>query len=107
MDPLNDSLVDALQYTFSYKINEKLNIWREAWAQHGMRTVHGTEGILDDEDDDNEGRPLMFPFSFEISEECRNDLSANVTQQWVSNNYGIVIYQKVLTIINRHHPSET
>jgi hypothetical protein len=72
-----------------------------------MRTVHGTEGILDDEDDDNEGRPLMFPFSFEISEECRNDLSANVTQQWVSNNYGIVIYQKVLTIINRHHPSET
>jgi hypothetical protein len=47
---------------------------------------YGTEGILDDEDGDNEGRPLMFPFSFDISEECRNDLSANVTQQWVSNN---------------------
>ena len=102
-------------------------------AQHGMRTVHsspqalwvseqiqsptgisvsdlgnyGTKGILDDEDDDNEGRPLMFPFSFDISEECRNDLSANVTQQCVSNNYGIAIYQKVRTIINRHHPSET
>ena len=30
---------------------------------------YGTEGILDDEDDDNEGRPLMFPFSFDISEE--------------------------------------
>jgi hypothetical protein len=42
MDPLNDSLVAALQYTFSYKINEKLNIWREAWAQHGMRTVHSS-----------------------------------------------------------------
>jgi hypothetical protein len=36
MDPLNDSLVAALQYTFSYKINEKLNIWREAWAQHDI-----------------------------------------------------------------------
>jgi hypothetical protein len=32
---------------------------------------YGTEGILDDEDDENEGRPLMFPFSFDISEKCR------------------------------------
>jgi hypothetical protein len=39
MDPLDDSHVAALQYTFSYQINEKLNIWREAWAQHGMRNV--------------------------------------------------------------------
>ena len=69
--------------------------------------IYGTEGILDDEDDDNEGRPIMFPVSFDISEECRNDLSTNVIQQWVSKNYGIAIYQKVLTIINRHHPSET
>jgi hypothetical protein len=73
-----------------------------------IRFLHyGTEGILDDEDDDNGGRPLMFPFSFDISDECRNDHSANVTQQWVSNNYGIAIYQKVLTIIYSHHPSET
>ena len=39
MDPLDDSHVAALQYTFSYQINEKLNIWREAWARNEKRSI--------------------------------------------------------------------
>ena len=41
LDPLNDRHLAALHYTFTYigKINEKLNVWKEAWAHHRIRTA--------------------------------------------------------------------
>lgn len=34
LDAMNDTHIWALHHVYSYKINEKLNIWREAWASH-------------------------------------------------------------------------
>ncbi|KAK3582128.1 hypothetical protein CHS0354_017239 [Potamilus streckersoni] len=40
LDPLNDIHIAALHSTFLPKINDKLDIWKEAWVRHRMRTVH-------------------------------------------------------------------
>jgi hypothetical protein len=85
-------------WQFHSCINEKLNIWREAWAQHGMRTVHSSPQALGFWTNSKSNwyisirfrkrtvpkgflmmkMMIMKAFSFDISEECRNDLSANV-----------------------------
>jgi len=46
IDHLNDIHIAALHFTFLAKINEKLNIWREVWAGHRMRTVHSSNRPL-------------------------------------------------------------
>jgi hypothetical protein len=39
LDHLNDRHLAALHYTFTCigKINEKLNVWKEAWAHHRIK----------------------------------------------------------------------
>lgn len=41
LDPLNDNHIAALRFTFIPQINNKLSVWREAWAHHiyRIRTV--------------------------------------------------------------------
>jgi hypothetical protein len=39
LDVLNPLHLFALQYVYMGKINEKIDIWREAWASHSLRTV--------------------------------------------------------------------
>lgn len=39
LDPLNDNQIAALQFTFIPYINNKLSVWREAWAHDNIRTV--------------------------------------------------------------------
>ena len=36
---LNDCHIAALHYTFIPHINNKLQVWKEAWARHKIRTV--------------------------------------------------------------------
>lgn len=38
-DILNPVHIYALHYVYLPKINEKLNIWQEAWSRHKLRTV--------------------------------------------------------------------
>ncbi|CAC5360333.1 unnamed protein product [Mytilus coruscus] len=39
LDILNPVHIYALHYVYLPKINEKLNIWQEAWSRHKLRTV--------------------------------------------------------------------
>ena len=39
LDPLNESHLAALHYVFLPLVNEKLNLWKTAWAHHQMRTT--------------------------------------------------------------------
>ena len=39
LDPLNEHHLCSLHYVYLPKVNEKLQIWREAWANHRMRTT--------------------------------------------------------------------
>lgn len=39
---LNEKHLYALHYVYFSKINAKLDIWREAWARHRIRTVHAS-----------------------------------------------------------------
>ena len=39
LDPLNINRIAALHYTYLHEINNKLQIWQRAWANHRMRTT--------------------------------------------------------------------
>ena len=39
LDPFNILHIAALHYVYLLKINEKLELWRNAWSRHRMRTV--------------------------------------------------------------------
>ncbi len=39
LDPLDEVHIDALHYVYMTRVNEKPNIWRQAWANHRMRTI--------------------------------------------------------------------
>ena len=42
-DPFNNSHVTALHYVYQPKlINEKLELWRNAWSKHRIRTVRSS-----------------------------------------------------------------
>ena len=46
LDPLNESHLAALHYVFLPLVNEKLNLWKTAWAHHRMRTTRSTPAQL-------------------------------------------------------------
>lgn len=39
LDPFNDPHIAALHHVFLPKINEKLELWRNAWSRHRVRTM--------------------------------------------------------------------
>ena len=39
LDPLNQIHLAALHYVYLKLINKRLNVWREAWSKHRMRTT--------------------------------------------------------------------
>ena len=39
LDPFNDRHITALHYVFLPKINEKLELWRNAWCRHRLRAM--------------------------------------------------------------------
>ena len=131
LDPLNDCHVAALHYTFMPKINEKLQIWSDAWAGHRMRTVksspptlwmagqfenpvgmsdtdlqlYGVDGIVRAENENvpDDQRPIMDSLSTHIiSDRCRQQLDSEVSSTWISTNFGMDVYLTVRDIISSH-----
>ena len=130
LDPLNDLHIAALHYTYTSKINDKLQIWKEAWASHRMRTaksspqcmwvsgqyqnpvgidfvdeeLYGTEGFVQDsEEDTSASRPIIDSVSATVlNEECKRQLDSEVNTTWGSSTFGMDIYTRVLSIIESH-----
>lgn len=130
LDPLNDSHIAALHYVFLPKINEKLQLWRDAWAGHRLRTAHnsplalwvagqfqspvgisesellfyGAEGVVDAVEPEvpEQGRPIINGIAT-INQDCLNYLQDNIPHDWVSNNHGMDIYVRARDIIRDHN----
>ena len=125
LGPFNTLHIAALHYVYLPKINEKLELWRNAWSRHRMRTVksspirlwvsgqlqnpvgielssaelqsYGAEGVLDEER--VEDRRPIFEVPGALSEQCFEILRNQVPSNWTSSNYGIDVYLTVLDII--------
>ena len=89
LDPFNTLHIAALHYVYLPKINEKLELWRNAWSRHRMRTIKSSliclwisgqvqnpvgielssaEGVLDEERVED-GCPI-FEAPGALSEQC-------------------------------------
>lgn len=125
LDPLNERHLAALHYVFLEKINEKLEIWMNAWARHRVRTVRNsplklfTAGaancpvvvpLANDVNDEivdsdatlfDDTRPYLDSLNLQISDECAQELEFNCPKDWSSNNFGTDVYLKALEIIQR------
>ena len=112
------------------KINEKLQLWREAWVGHRLRTAHnspralwiagqfqspvgisesellvyGAEGLVDTTEPDvsGQGRPIINGIG-NINQDCLNYLHDIIPNDWVSNNHGVDIYIHARNIIRDHN----
>ena len=124
-DPFNTLHIAALHHVYLPNIDEKLELWRNAWSRHRMRTVksspirlwvsaqlhnpvgielpsselqsYGAEGVLDEER--VEDRRPIFEAPGALSEQCFEILRNQVPSNWTSSNYGIDVYLTVLDII--------
>lgn len=125
LDPLNESHLAALNYVFLPLVNEKLNLWKTAWAHHRIRTTGSTPAQLwltgqinnpvgldstllpvqdpcdlSGNEEQSEGeRPVFPPLLPALTEGCLNDLNS---ETWTASNHGIDGYLKALDIIRRH-----
>ncbi len=124
LDILNPLHIFVLHYIYSNKINEKLDIWKEAWASHRLRTVGSSpfrlwaSGVLNGQLDTinhvirendtgfnppaNE-RPIFQPEHPEISDELLHRLSIECSRNWACPNFGINVYQKALGILTERN----
>ena len=128
LDPLDDLHLAALHYVYLPKIQEKLDIWNRAWSQHRMRTTrsspirlwvagqlqnpvgielrsedipyYGVEGFINDNEVGfDSDRPVFDPPSFQLSNNCRQQLNIEISPTWTSSNFGIDLYLKALNIV--------
>ena len=125
LDPFNDLHIAALHHVFLPKINEKLELWRNAWSRHRVRTMkssplcvwlagqlqnpvgleddfvdvehYGMERVLQDERDED-SRPI-FEMPHTLSDHCLESVRNQVPSSWNSSNYGIDVYLQALRII--------
>jgi hypothetical protein len=122
LDVLNPVHIFALHFVYMHKINEKLSIWKEAWATHRIRTIGSsplrlwTSGVMNSASDTLENNltyfndalsthnmnqtPLFMADHPEISEACFERLSEECPRQWNCSNFGISIYQNAIRILN-------
>ncbi|CAB3995481.1 uncharacterized protein LOC110446871 [Paramuricea clavata] len=126
LNPLNDIHLAALHHVFLPKINNQLEVWKQAWSTHRMRTTrssplrmwvagqlqnpmgieltideidnYGVDGNIDDSAVDNE-RPIFYPPSFVVPEACQHILDNEAPATGSSTNFGIDIYLRALNII--------
>ena len=129
LDPLDDVHLVALHHVYRAKIQEKLDIWNKAWSQHRMRTTrsspirmwvagqlqnpvglelrseliphYGVEGFITEGGDDGSGRPIFDALSFQLSNDCRQQLNHEIASTWTSSNFGIEVYLKALHIVRQ------
>lgn len=133
LDPLNQLHIAALHHVFLPRINEKLELWRNAWSRHRMRTVrssplrlwiagqlqnpvgteisssdlqyYGAEGVVQYESN-GDGRPIFeFPTNL-LSVNCSQSLRNDIPPNWTSANYGIEVYLQALSIIEHFNNLE-
>ena len=115
LDPLNQIHLAALHYVYLKLINKRLNVWREAWSKHRMRTtktsplrlwisgqLQNPVGVdippenlelygVDDYIEDN--RPtFVSPTDGVLDEEILERLHAQISLNDFSANYGINDY---------------
>lgn len=123
LDIMSDIHIFTLHYVFLSKINEKLDIWQNAWARHNIRTVkkspmkmfmsgtqnhpvdityHGVEGNIPVLEDEEDTRPIFAAPSMPISEHCQSQLNSHCPRNWASSNHGIDIFIRALGIIERN-----
>ena len=119
LDPLNQIHLAVLHYVYLKLINKRLNVWREAWSKHRMRTtktsplhlwisgqlqkpvgvdippenleLYGVEGNVDDYIEDE--RPtFVSPTDGVLDEEILERLHPQIPLNDVPANYGINDY---------------
>ena len=126
LDPLDEFHIAALHYVYMARINEKLSIWRHAWANHRMRTVkmsplklwvsgqmqspvgveledadleyYGVEGIIEDATvpANNDGGRPIFAAPYLMRDELLDHLNFSVPENLFSENHGITMYVRVV-----------
>ncbi|KAL3878069.1 hypothetical protein ACJMK2_035702 [Sinanodonta woodiana] len=105
-----------------------MNIWRNAWARHRLRTVrsspirlytawlmnnpidspladannYGVEGNIDLDDSEDNPRPIFVRQSITTEERCQQELNLKCPNNWTSSNYGIDIYREAIRIIEHY-----
>ena len=130
LDPLNDHHISVLHHVFIPRINEKLEIWQRARSNHKIRTTkrspmqlwmssqiqnavglhlgeedlayYGTEGFLDNDQQEVDNRPILNPPFIQLSERCLTQLERDVSETTLSLNYGIDLYLIALGIVDAH-----
>ncbi|KAK3591318.1 hypothetical protein CHS0354_028426 [Potamilus streckersoni] len=128
LDIMNDIHIFALHHVFLSKINEKLHIWRNAWATHRVRTVrsspirlytaglmnnpidcpladaenYGAEGTIDLNAAEDNPRPIFVRQSIVTDERCQQELNLKCPTNWTSSKYGIDIYRAAIRIIKHY-----
>ena len=133
LDPLNDHQLTSLHYVYLPKINKKMVTWRNAWANHRMRTVktsplrlwvsgqmqnpvgieidpeesenYGVEGLISDDNYVEGGRPI-FSVPDLINDELRQRLNESIPQALFDENFGINMYLRVLEVLKNHFGPE-
>ena len=125
LDPLNERHITALHFVHLSKINEKIVVWKNAWANHRMRTTktsplrlwvagqmqnptgielsddelefYGTEGNV--EGSENNTRPIFsVPNIFSV--DMIQNMEAAVSQLEFNENFGINMYLEVLKVMD-------
>ncbi|KAJ8309292.1 hypothetical protein KUTeg_014166 [Tegillarca granosa] len=122
LDPLSDIDIFALHYVFTEKINDNLEMWRDAWNKHKIRTIGSspiclfTAGAINtpvplvnntnipvgngEESEQNENQTAtLYPPEFQVSERCLQQLVMQCPKNWVSQEYGVDIYRRARAIL--------
>ncbi|CAB4025273.1 hypothetical protein AC249_AIPGENE17520, partial [Paramuricea clavata] len=101
LNPLNDIHLAALHHVFLPKINNQLEVWKQAWSTHRMRQLqnpmgielttdeidnYGVDGNIDDSAVVNE-RPIFYPPSFVVPEACQHILDNEAPATGSSTNF--------------------
>ena len=62
---------------------------------------YGVEGFITEGGDDGSGRPIFDALSFQLSNDCRQQLNHKTASTWTSSNFGIEVYLKALHIVRQ------
>ena len=130
LDPLNQIHLAALHYVYLKLIKKRLNVWREAWSKHRMRTTRtsslrlrvsgqlqnpiafditpeslelsGVEGNVEDDYIEDERPKFVSPTDGILNEAILERLHAEIPLNDFSANYGIDDYIAAYHIVKRH-----
>ena len=127
LDHLSEVHMKALHHVYLHRINEKLGIWRSAWANHKVRTMGSTPlqiytmGTINNHDQhvddvaaddaafsegeenrDDNARPIFNALQMNIAELCQQELNRRCPKNWESNDYGMDVYKLAVEVINQY-----